>query len=66
METKKKKKKKKKFVKLGIFCLELGKNILLGIGNKAEFRPQNQVIESPDNRHHFSCYSSQIKVLTNI
>ena len=52
-----KKKKKKKFffffffffffVKLGIFCLELGKNILFGIGNGAEFRPQNRVIESP-------------------
>ena len=51
-EAKKKKKKKKFFffffVKLGIFCLELGKNILFGIGNGAEFRPQNRVIESPD------------------
>ena len=55
-EAKKKKKKKKNFfffffffvvVKLGIFCLELGKNILFGIGNGAEFRPQNRVIESP-------------------
>ena len=54
-EAKKKKKKKKKkffffffvFVKLGISCLELGKNILFGIGNGAEFRPQNRVIESP-------------------
>ena len=35
-------------VKLGIFCLELGTNILFGIGNGAKFRPQNQVIESPD------------------
>ena len=25
------------------------KNILFGIGNGAEFRPQNQVIKSPDN-----------------
>ena len=32
---------------LGIFCLELGKNMLFGIGNGAEFRPQNRVIESP-------------------
>ena len=53
MENPKKKKKKKKnfffffFVKLGIFCLELGKKILFGIGNGAEFRPQNRVIESP-------------------
>ena len=35
------------FVKLGIFCLELEKNILIGIGNGADFRPQNRVIESP-------------------
>ena len=28
--------KKNFFVKLGIFCLELGKNILFGIGNGAE------------------------------
>ena len=35
------------FVKLGVFCIELGKNILFGIGNEAEFRPQNRVIESP-------------------
>ena len=55
-EAKKKKKKKKFFffffffffVKLGISCLELGKkHILFGIGNGAEFRPQNRVIESP-------------------
>ena len=42
--------KKKKyffFVKLGFFCLELGKNILFGIGNGVEFPPQNRVIESP-------------------
>ena len=37
------------FCQIGIFLLELGKNILFGIGNGAEFRPQNQVIESPDN-----------------
>ena len=49
MENQKKKKKKNFFffVKLGSFCLELGKNILFGIGNGAEFRPQNLVIESP-------------------
>ena len=44
-------KKKKKifffFVKLGIFFLELGKKTLFDIGNGAEFRPQNRVIESP-------------------
>ena len=58
MENQKKKKKKIFFfffffffVKLGIFCLELEKNILFGIGNGAEFRPQNRVIESPDSRH---------------
>ena len=55
MENKKKKNKKKKyiyiffifFVKLGIFCLELERNTLFGIGNGAEF----WVIESPD-----TCY----------
>ena len=35
------------FVKLGIFSLESGKNILFGIGNGAEFRPKNRVIKSP-------------------
>ena len=43
--------KKKHLVKLGIFCLELGKNILFGIGNGAKFWPQNWVIESPGNGH---------------
>ena len=42
------KKKKKFFVKLGIFWLKLGKNILFGIGNGGGFRPQNRVIESPE------------------
>ena len=32
---------------LGIFHLELGKNILFGFGNGAEFRPQILEIESP-------------------
>ena len=39
-------KKNKKNCQIGNFCLELGKNILFGIRNGAEFRPQNQVIES--------------------
>ena len=46
-------------VKLGIFCLELGKKtILFGIGNGAEFRPQNRVMESPEKRgdDYNSCY----------
>ena len=30
------------------FCLELGKKKLFSIGNGAEFRPQNRMIESPD------------------
>ena len=34
-------------VRLGIFQLELGKNILFGFGNGAEFRPQISEIESP-------------------
>ena len=34
-------------VRLGIFRLKLGENILFGIGNGAEFRPQNRVIKSP-------------------
>ena len=32
---------------MGFFCLELGKTTLFSIGNGAEFRPQNRVIESP-------------------
>ena len=40
-QKKKKKKKKKKIL------LNWEKNILFGIGNGAEFRPQNRVIESP-------------------
>ena len=35
------------FVKLGIFFWNWEKDILFGIGNGAEFRPQNRVIESP-------------------
>ena len=30
------------------FFVELGRNILFGIGNGAELRPQNRVMESPD------------------
>ena len=29
--------------------MEMGKNILFGIGNGAEYRPQNRVIESPES-----------------
>ena len=47
-------KKKNFFVKLGIFGLELGKKILFGIGNGAEFRPQNLMIESPATGHRLS------------
>ena len=33
---------------IGNFSSEIGKkNILFGIGNGAEFRPQNQVIKGP-------------------
>ena len=40
--------KKMFFCQIGIFCLELGKKTyFFGIGNGAEFRPQNRVIESP-------------------
>ena len=54
-EAKKKKKKKNFFFfffffffcKIGNFLSGMGKNILFGIGNGAEFRPQNRVIESP-------------------
>ena len=42
-------KKKKRKIQIGNFLSEIGKkNILFGIGNGAEFRPQNWVIESPD------------------
>ena len=52
-EKKMENQKKKKFffffvvVKLGFFSWNWEKNILFGIGNGAEFRPQNRVIESP-------------------
>ena len=45
--------KKKNSVKLGFFGLELGKNILFGIGNGAEFLPQNRVIKSPGELNDF-------------
>ena len=41
------KKKKKKLSNREFFVWNLGKNILFGIGNGAEFRPQNRVIKSP-------------------
>ena len=44
---KQKKKKKKKNCQIGIFFLNWEKTILFGIGNGADFRPQNWVIESP-------------------
>ena len=51
MENKKKKKKKKFFFfffsNWEFFAWNWEKNILFGIGNGAEFRPQNRVIESP-------------------
>ena len=40
---------KKNWGQIGIFCVEFGKNILYGIGNGAEFGPQNRMIESPDS-----------------
>ena len=56
-QKKKKKKKKKNFfffwggggggVKLGIYCLELGKKHTFWHWDGAEFQPQNRVIESP-------------------
>ena len=42
------KKKNFFFCQIGIFLLNWEKNILIGIGNGAEFRPQNRVIESPE------------------
>ena len=50
MDKKKKKKKKKFFFFFSdweFFVWNWEKNILFGIGNGAEFRPQNRVIESP-------------------
>ena len=49
MENKKKKKKKFFFFfsNWEFFAWNWEKNILFGIGNGAEFRPQNRVIESP-------------------
>ena len=48
MENKKQTKNKKIyfFVKLGFFRLNWEKTYLFGIGNWAEFGPQNRVIES--------------------
>ena len=40
--------KKKIFCHIGNFFWNWEKNILFGIGNGAEFRPQNQVIVSPE------------------
>ena len=49
METNKKKKKKKNFFSdWEFFVWNWEKNILFGIGNGTEFRPQNRVIESPE------------------
>ena len=39
------------FARLGIVHLELGKNILFGFGNGAEFRSQISEIESPVNNN---------------
>ena len=40
----------KKNCQIGIFLSGIGKKPhIFGIGNGAEFRPQNQVIESPDS-----------------
>ena len=55
----KKKKKNFFFGQIGIFCLELGKNILFGIGNGAEFWPQNRVIESPVLKQNISVVGTQ-------
>ena len=69
MENQKKQKNLFLFLSnFGIFCLELGKNILFGIGNGAEFRPQNRVIESPEiwrlcNRKYFVAYSKNLSVV---
>ena len=43
------------FCQIGNFFLELGKNILFGIGNGAEFRAQNRVIESPEDTSLCDC-----------
>ena len=53
MENKKKKKKKNFFFffffsNWEFFVWNWEKNILFSIGNGAEFRPQNRVIESPE------------------
>ena len=41
------------------------KNILFGIGNGAEFRPQNRVIESPGFDTHLFVDKFQINQMTN-
>ena len=47
IENKQKKKKNFFFSNWEFFVWNWEKNILFGIGNGAEFRPQNRVIESP-------------------
>ena len=37
----------------------MGKNILFGIGNGAEFRPQNRVIENPVYHEDSHLYKSR-------
>ena len=51
MENKKKKKIFFFFSNWEFFALNWEKNILFGIGNGAEFRPQNRVIGSPAHTH---------------
>ena len=48
MENQKKKKKKFFLSNWEYFVWNWEKSILFGIGNGAEFRPQNRVIESPE------------------
>ena len=49
------------FVKLGIFVWNWEKNILFGIGNGVEFRPENQVIESPAEAERALCSSNILR-----
>ena len=46
--------KKKKKISNWDFLSGIGKNILFGIGNGAEFRSQNRAITSPALKWHFA------------
>ena len=70
MENQKKKKKKNFFffffVNWEFFVWNWEKNILFGIGNGAEFRPQNRVIESPGYYFTSISFSKKLAIFQHL